>query len=207
MRTLRPKTLDDLPQFTVLAINTVGDEPELRGHFNRIEGVLEGRGWLYVPRAVADSPCVNLTSLDTSTHAAVLQTWHSETNRWVTVGAVLPYLRGSWDPYDVSLVLDTERMWAKTIFEPRDAQVFYDAKGTKGWCPVGQALPQGVMAAAIEKDGWDHESCHFCSAAIGSQGQPNGFTNDQDSNWVCTSCYEKYIVTHDLSFINELLVA
>jgi len=49
-------------------------------------------------------------------------------------------------------------------------------------------------------DGPDHDHCAICWQKLGTEGSPEGYV-DQDSTWICITCYDKFVVPRSLDFI------
>ena len=49
--------------------------------------------------------------------------------------------------------------------------------------------------------GWDHEHCELCNSHIDIDMV--GFC-DPDDRGVCENCYSRYVLRHDLAFVDEL---
>jgi hypothetical protein len=56
----------------------------------------------------------------------------------------------------------------------------------------GEEIPPGGF---VVPGGWDHEHCRLCWERISDieAGKNFGYTDGKD--WLCESCYEKYIVS------------
>jgi len=54
----------------------------------------------------------------------------------------------------------------------------------------------------IVSGGWDHEHCAIDWTKIGTGENPDGY-RDQDGEWVCEECYERYVLTRSLDSIAE----
>lgn len=44
---------------------------------------------------------------------------------------------------------------------------------------------------------WDHDHCEFCMAKISDLGgpdiQPEGWTDEEETYWVCKSCFDDFM--------------
>ena len=99
---------------------------------------------------------------------------------WVLrAGESYPFLDWYWGTR-AALVLNERLDWHRTRFEPYDS-VSLD----------GRVFPGG----------WDHQHCEVCWEKIGDFGQPEGFFSPPNS-WVCEACYNDFIVTRSLGFVN-----
>jgi hypothetical protein len=72
---------------------------------------------------------------------------------------------------------------------------------TERYAPAAEQASLSGGAQQVIPGGWDHEHCQLCRGHIdhGDFGY-----RDQDELWMCESCYNKYVKSHDLSFIDEL---
>lgn len=224
------KTIDDLPHFKVSAIRQVerGDSGrtdfEIAGLFDRTEGVNDGRCWLLLP---GKDPLVDFSGelklLETGAGAAVYHT--SEEPVPNMVGLTLAYLGPQWKPYHVWMVTQPKWRWDKKLFHALDATAWkiegndveiVDGQEVKEWIKIkkiGQddhlsryypVFPDGrttlppVGPDGVIIGGWDHVHCEICDAHIVAESY--GYI-DPGEHWVCAACYDKYVVSRDLSFI------
>ena len=97
-----------------------------------------------------------------------------------------------WTDDLIELVQDTSKKWYKKAF-----------KSTPGiWIPTeqgrllkkyeeGMEIPSG---AKLDPRAWDHEHCVLCHETISDVDiQKEGYVN-QDDQWICEDCYQKYII-------------
>jgi hypothetical protein len=227
-----PRTINDLPQFRVSAMrqgetsDSGRTDFELAGLFDRTEGVNEGRCWLLLPRK---DTLIDFTGelrfLEAGTGAAVYQT--TEKPMPDLVGLTLAYLGPQWEPYHVWMVTEPKWRWDRKVFHALDATArkmegndvsIVDGQEVKEWIEVkkiGQqshvsryypVFPDGrttlppIGPDGVVKGEWSHVHCELCDAHIVAESY--GYT-DPGQHWVCSACYDKYVVTHDLSFIKS----
>lgn len=187
-------TLKDLPAIAVEEITLVTDDLRVRGRFNHLRGVHIGTSYLYCGDAQWPG---ELIELDVDTRYATFLTPSWVQRDLISVGSVVPWLPCSWQYFHVNMILSSS--WERCTFVPSDAQHFRSGN-SHGWTKAGDRLPDGALPTYIEKDGWDHEECRICDAHIGWRGSPEGYVN-QDDQWLCAACYERYGRAHDLGFI------
>ena len=63
-----------------------------------------------------------------------------------------------------------------------------------------QRLPPSSEPRLVST-GWSHEHCDLCRAHI--ESREFGYS-DPKGTWVCERCYERYVLQHDLAFVDEL---
>jgi len=218
-----PTQIQDLPHFLVSSVKqgerhaaTGRTTFKIRGTFDKSSGVREGRCWLLLPER--DCLIGDLESLDPESGTGVFI--YYEEPRQDLVGAKLPYVDGYWQAYHVWMVAEPSWAWSKArlqgnqvlaeVFEAKESQTF-EGQEVKTWIrvkeyadgskerlyPVLSGDPQKEMEKILAS-GWDHEHCELCRSSI--QVGDYGF-NDLSGHWVCEGCYEKYVATHDLSFL------
>jgi len=122
--------------------------------------------------------------------------------------------------------MEPKWIWNKILFQPADAagtrfqteQVsMFEGQEVREWIKVKRSggeggvyrvypvVPDGridlpdVGPDGVIRGGWDHEHCELCHAHIGPGDY--GYV-DLGEHWVCEKCHGKYIVTHDLSFLD-----
>ena len=102
-----------------------------------------------------------------------------------------PVTESWWTPSQVQLVADRDRQWRLVEFESADMV----RRPTPGGWAGKRMTPDDRLDLTAERvpDGWDHEHCSLCGAKISRRGddKPVGYTDGKD--WVCTSCFAKYI--------------
>jgi hypothetical protein len=181
--------LSDLPQFSVVSRQRAERGLVLRGRFNHLDTVREGRSWLYVS---GDHSLIgDLEGLDPETREAVFIT----PDELPEDMSILPWLDGWWQAYQIALILDPDHIWHRVVFKATDAF----ASRKPGWVNLRPAVgedpgrgEQRVPAA------WDHEHCMLCDAHIDPGGE--GYVDDAQ-NWLCPACHDAYAKPHDLSFV------
>jgi len=226
------KTMDDLPQFKVSAVrhgvNRDGGRTdfELVGVFDRTEGVNEGQCWLLIRLKDALNDFTGeLRFLEAGTCAAVYQT--SEEPMPDAVGLTLVYLSPQWEPYHVWMVTEPNWRWDRRVFHATDATAqrikgngvsIIDGQEVREWIEIKNigkgshlsryypVLPDGrttlppIGPGGIIRGGWDHIHCQICDERIVAESY--GYI-DPGEHWVCEACHDKYVVSHDLSFIKK----
>jgi hypothetical protein len=106
----------------------------------------------------------------------------------------------------IEIVMDVNRKWAKALFKPQDAME-YKSGHNRILGPIGQS-PNFRFEGEGTKipGGWDHEHCFICMEKISVQTQPMGYSNKKEE-WVCESCYVKYIRPKRLGFLDRIAVS
>jgi len=222
------KQLKDLPQFLVREIcqdvPAVG-EVELRGTLENADGIQSGECWLIWPDA--DGRYGRLAVAGDAQADSVF-TPNDELPP-TAPGTRLAYLRDRWKPYHLWFAFSPASIWKHQEFDPADAEaepygepasaLEKDIQTNRGIClkkqgsqtgrsryypePAGGFPPDSPFYGypKVVKAGWDHEHCEYCWNHIDSQNM--GHVNPDD-DWVCESCFQKYVATHNLAFIDEL---
>lgn len=185
--------LADLPQFTITSVSGSGKSARVTGYFDRLHGVAEGRCWLFTRHA--ESASGSLVELDANAKTAVFITSYPTQ---LTTSVTLPHIDGYWRASIVEIVLG-DRPARKQIFKPHGAATYHYEGGRilKRAADVSAAdgRPEQIVAGS-----WDHEHCKICWAHI-DPGQV-GYADDED-HWLCESCYQQFVVPHDLSFMEN----
>jgi hypothetical protein len=224
----KPKTLEDFPRLVVENVTrgvTAADgytRFELRGRFDRIIDEKE-QEWFYALFGTRDSVCVTLQSLEKGTRATVLTC--DEKDDPNLLGQSLTHLGRRWQPYKIWMVVEPNWRWERQTFpgidavaedyEAKDVSIV-DGREVKVWTklePVrsgeglsryypasDQAVPSGSTSRFVPL-GWDHEHCELCNAHI--DAGHSGYC-DPDEHWLCEQCYERFVVPHDLAFVDEM---
>ena len=221
----KPKRLEDLPQFTTTSVRELSTdstgytEYELRGEFDRIPALSDPRCWLLQPGGgylIGD-----LTIVDPNARTAAYLT--SEQALPATVGSQFAFLSAHWQAFHVWMVLDPGWPWERRLFKASDAIArpfeaadasIIDGKEVRRWMeikkadgssPITRIYPDLNGQASLPTDmipgGWDHEHCELCKNQI--RAGDYGYI-DSDGRWMCATCYEKYVLPRDLSFIGEI---
>jgi hypothetical protein len=178
---------------------------ELTGVFTHLKGVrlfqaTDGTvGFLY--RSREDSVYLLRKDFDPVSRTATLIAWPPPKS--LREGEILPYVDYYWSPKEVSFALESASAWKRVRFKAEDFVRFHDPK-VPGWWTFHVAshpIPAGATDVQIIKNGWDHEHCCFCKSKIGRAGDPWGYYSKSDNDWLCLSCYKKFIARHDLRFL------
>lgn len=224
--TAAAKTIDDLPRLQVSAMKqsqTCGIDYQLFGAFTRTAGVNEGQCSLLVPgKDVLIALSGNLRFQGAAAGIALFET--SDERMPEVVGLSLTYVGPEWEPYHVWMVAEPKWKWSKTLFRAEDAvSKIVEGNGVSivegeevgKWIEVkkkgGSSLsryypvfPSGkttlppIGSDGIIEGGWTHAHCELCDAHIDPEHY--GYL-DLGEHWVCEGCYSRYVVNHDLSFI------
>ncbi|MGC1258302.1 MAG: hypothetical protein WA867_22290 [Candidatus Acidiferrales bacterium] len=224
----KPKTLEDFPKFEVLTVRrgetsaTGYTRFELDGQFDRIIDGIDPH-WFWLLMREHNSLCATLKSLNKESKAALL-TCDEKTEPNVA-GQTLFYLSPYWQAQNVWMILDPNWGWKRTQFDGRDAVASdYEAKdisivdgrevkiwtklepadrtdGTSRHFPAADQNQRPNATPRIIAGGWDHQHCDLCKSHI--DAIEFGYRDPQE-HWLCNRCYERYVVPHDLSFVDEL---
>lgn len=109
-----------------------------------------------------------------------------------------PFMDGYWGER-AELVLDENRAWRRTVFEPGGMAHFAGPGGTSMGTRTSPEAPAGGQVVPA---GWDHEHCEVCWAKIGCGGEPAGYLSPPDA-WVCEQCYISFVVRRSLAFARQ----
>jgi hypothetical protein len=193
-------TLVDLNQFTILASETVAEQTRLRGRLSKPGQPTPGDAMrLFI--SLEDDVPGQLTEVDPDARTAVFDASTEHLHPALVVGSTFPIYNSYWFGR-IDLVLDAGIQWRRKQFVAPDA--FVQDAPTPGW-RQSRAAELGDESRAdgqIVPGGWDHEHCEICWRHIGSGGDPEGYVTGNDE-WVCTSCYSRYVERHDLSFVPD----
>jgi hypothetical protein len=205
-RTLRRVTLGDLASFKINAIEpTANGSFDLSGEFTHLKGVrLEQDtdrtvGFLY--RSRRDSIYLLLRKFDLASQTATFHAWPAV--RRPRVGESLPYVDYYWSPKEVAFALEPASCWKCVKFKSLDS-VQYSDPAVPGWRTTHVAShppPPDASNIQVIKNGWDHEHCYLCKSRIGRAGNRWGYYSKTDKDWLCISCYKKFVARHDLCFL------
>lgn len=222
------KTLEDFPKFFLSQVTRGETDPEgftafeLSGEFDRI---IQRQGeitWFWLLIGERAAVCPQWKSLGPGTAATVIA---REREMPETDGKTLYYLSSAWDPYQIRMVLDEEWGWQRVLFQAVDAIAethhandvsIVDGREVKTWTKLSRADNHGhteryapaqddasdsSSAQKLVPGGWDHEHCELCRGHIdhGDFGY-----RDNDERWICERCYDRYVKSHDLSFVDDL---
>jgi hypothetical protein len=199
-------TLGKLAHFTVQSVRRAANKMvELQGVFTHLIGVRLSEdtdrtvGFLYLSRK---KPIYLLKKkFDPDSRTATLIAWPSAKS--LRPGKSLPYVDYYWGPKEVAFALESARAWKKVMFKAEDS-VRYGDPQVPGWWKSHVAthpVSEGASGVQIIKKGWDHEHCYLCKSRIGRAGGRFGYYSKADNDWLCVSCYKKFIARHDLRFL------
>lgn len=222
------KTLEDFPKFSLSQLIRAGTDSqgftrfELNGEFDRL---IQSQGeitWFWLLIGDRAAVCAQWESVGPGT-AATLVAFKKEMPE--IVGKTLYYLSPAWDARHIWMVLDEQWGWKRVLFQAVDAVAeAYEAtdvsiangQEVKTWTklsradklgsteryvptldnPLGSSVPPQLVPG-----GWDHEHCELCREHINNGDF--GY-RDEDGQWLCENCYDKYAKLHDLSFVDDL---
>jgi hypothetical protein len=221
------KTMDDLPHFRVSSMKPVESSEfafELLGAFDRTSDVREGHCTLLVPgQNVLTASGGNLTIQDPAAGTALFQT--SDESMPDVVGLDLTYVDDKWEPVHVWMVTVPTWRWTRTLFQAMDAigrvvagdgVTVLDGEEVTEWIqikpagkdsnlsryypvfPSGKPVLPPIGPDGVIIGGWTHAHCELCDAHV--DAGMYGYL-DSGEHWVCESCYARYVVNHDLSFM------
>lgn len=209
------RTISDLPQFKIISMSCAssaegGTTYELAGALDKIWSVRNGRGWLLLPQK--EALFGDLKNFDPVAQTAVFLIWENQGAD--LVGKSLPIVNGYWQPYQVWMIVDSDWPWTRIAFHAQDA--FAERKRVDGEesihvrklrpdDEIGQDTPiflrpRDVESRGLIKGGWDHEHCELCWHSI--EDGMLGWVDSQN-HWLCEGCYTTFVLTHDLSFMDE----
>jgi hypothetical protein len=219
----KTKTIEDFPKFLVSAVRRIGTSEdgytrfEIDGKFDRVIENIDPH-WFWLLFGQRGSLCASLKSLVKDTKEAILTCDLREEPE--VLGLKLAYLSPYWQAFHIWMVSDPSWGWQRKQFHSLDAireefetndvsvingrevktwnklTPLRDKTGQDRLYPTNDEKPElGVMSTVVPS-GWDHEHCELCSAHI--DGEDFGYC-DPDERWLCESCYDRYVVPHDLS--------
>lgn len=222
------KTLEDLPQFLVATMrryetgNTGYTHFQLEGTFDCITEFMDGH-WFWLLYGERNCLCASLELLDKKSRVAIL-TFEEKVEPQI-VGQRLACLTPYWQAFHVWMVLEPRWIWERKQLHGTDAVVedyeakemsIVDGREIRVWTKVEPVVagkgqiryyPASVQTVPVRAGTrivpsvWDHEHCELCRAHIDVGGF--GYC-DLDGHWVCEECHSKYVIPHDLAFIDEL---
>jgi len=193
--------LTGLPQFSILEIrppHREGEPTVLVGRLSHLEGVRDNRGSLYGSR---DQYQINgsLSRIPASPDEIIeFATCDAEYEPALAPGQLFPYIDSHWQRYHGDMILAGR--WEPRAFTSGPARYFRLGKAI-GWQTPDAELLEGAVDLGIREGAWDHEHCALCNAHIDAE-HPRGYI-DLKENWLCPSCYDRYAVPRDLSFVTE----
>jgi hypothetical protein len=228
MELQKPKSLQDFPKFVVTSVRR-GETSDTGYTRFELDGIFNGDPekiaphWFWLLIGEADCTCASLKSLDKETNEATFTC--DERDEPKVLGQTLFYLSPYWQAFHVWMVLDPVWGWERmqfqgtsavaedyesaqvSIVEGREIRVWTKVEPLEGgsgqsrhYPAEDQTLPVR-LGTRLVSSGWDHVHCELCRAhiAAGAFGY-----HDPDSRWVCEECHGKYVMSHDLAFVDEL---
>jgi hypothetical protein len=191
--------ISGLPHFIVEEIwRTSDDDARIVGRFSHLRGVRNDGGWLY--RRPGPSLIGRLSRVPSAPGERV-EFWTPDDGLAPELqsGATYPWIDHYWQAYHADMVLDAQ--WEPRTFGAAPAR-YFRLGGITGWQPEGGPLPDGAEDLGTRPGAWDHEHCEICRAQLSAATDPRGFVDPLD-HWLCTTCYHRYAVARDLSFLAE----
>jgi len=189
-----PKGLNDLPQFTVRSVQVDGERVLLNGVFDRIDGV-HTDGWDYLYSFGPPYLAAEVVNFDSQSYQADYRVFRDAvTIKGLQPGNVLYWVSAYWTPAVIDAVVDLQHVWTVHTFVPQDA---YSRDNGRVLTPVSQGPPVPAEYTRVNTV-WDHEHCGVCNAKI-SRGD---HYYEREQNFFCSECFEKFVRTHDLSFLD-----
>ena len=193
--------LSGLPQFSILEIchpRQEGEPTVLVGRLSHVSGVRNDSGSLYGTR---DEYQINgsLSRIPSSPDEVIeFVTFDAEYEPDLALGSVFPYIDVYWQRYHIDMILAGR--WEPRVFSNAPAR-YFRLGTTIGWQTPDADLLEGAIDLGVRQGAWDHEHCALCHARIDGE-HPQGYV-DPKENWLCLSCYDRYAVPRDLSFVTE----
>jgi hypothetical protein len=191
--------LDELPRFTVEAVQSANDEGKtlIVGHLSHLRGVRSEHGFLY--RANGPSLVGDLERIPgASTDEVRFITSDAEYAPELRKGAAYPWLDGAWQPYHVKMVLSPPERWQHRVFAAAPMRYFL-LDGVMGWQPVDDKLPEGATDLGVRAGDANRARCELCPEELETAKSSEGFI-DPDGRWICAHCFESYARHNDISF-------
>ena len=193
-------TLDELNQFSIIGLETEGDRTRLRGRLSK-PGLPAAGDDMRLFVSLEDDVPGDLTEVDADARTAVFTVFTEHLHPAVVIGSTFPIYNGYWFGR-IDLVLDDGIQWTRKHFVAPDAFVQDAPTGGRRQSRVAEPGDEGRADGQIVPGGWDHEHCDICWRHIGSGGDPEGYVTSNDQ-WVCTSCYSRFVQRRDLSFVED----
>jgi hypothetical protein len=198
--------LKDLAHFRIRSVRAIPNERlELEGDFTHLVGVrlaeqTDGTvGFLYLSQK--NSVYLLRKEFDPDLKTATFLVWPpADAPR---IGSSYPYVDYYWNPKQVSFALEPASAWRRVRFEAQDAVRYQDPAVPGWWTSHVAAKPpsKGATKVHVVKNGWDHEHCNLCRSRIGEAKARYGYFCKEGNDWLCVSCYRKFIAVHDLRFL------
>lgn len=227
------KRVEDLPQLHVSAVTSPppgrgisSGNFEISGRLSRLDCVRDGSSFLLgADEGVLIALAGELRILDAAERTALFSTDDAPPS--AIVGSNLTYVSGRWEPHHVWMVTQLEWKWKRAMYEAADAigrkvrdnkatllegqevwdwieiRKLQDDTGSSRFYPVfpdGRTILASPDPYGVILRGWDHEHCEICEGHV--KAGEYGYI-DLGKHWICEMCYDKYVVTHDLSFISS----
>lgn len=203
---------------------------ELEGSYDaalerQFENMTAGNGpqWFWLLFGERGSLCPMLKSFDRQRRTAVLTCFENSEPK--VLGMELACLSSYWQAFNVWMVLDPNWGWERTQLRGADAIAEdYEAKDVsivggreiKVWTklepvdamsgesrhyPAADQTAPVNLGSRLIRGGWGHEHCQLCNERI--EGREFGYRDPED-RWMCVDCHLRYVIPHDLAFVDEL---
>jgi hypothetical protein len=186
--------LADLPSMLVERTEPGPGGLQVHGRFDRLEGVGQS-GKLRLCRG--EYVWVDLAIVDRSTRTVLVTDARDPDVAKLRVGERYTWFHDYWQAPFVEAIADESNEWRRFRFQATDAQYFKQGNAI-GWQELGGRLPDGAVPLNVKPGGWDHEHYELCSKHIDAMN-PIGYT-DAEGHFLCSTCYERYGASHDVSF-------
>ncbi len=190
------KGLEDLPQFTVRSIQADGEKVLLKGWFDRIDGV-HTDGWDYLYAFGPPYLAAEVVNFDSKSNEADYHVFRdAAAGKDLRPGNVLCWISACWKPAVIDAVLDVQYEWTPQKFVAQDA-FSWRQENLRVVAPISQEPPADVTDYTRVEKGWDHDHCGLCNTRISAGDQ----YYERKQTFICSKCFEKFVRTHDLSFL------
>jgi hypothetical protein len=99
--------------------------------------------------------------------------------------------RSFWSPWQLNIAQSAPEQWRKTTFKASDMLAFKNKDGSI----TGRKIAEGeaIDNASVISKGWEHEHCSLCWKNISESEHDEHVGYENNSDWVCQECYQKYI--------------
>jgi hypothetical protein len=143
-------------------------------------------GWI-TDVYVDQSTFINARILEfnADTYKGAIMVHDIQAKHHLRVGSTYPLLNGYWGEM-ARIMMDSTRKWQKVAFQPEV-----------------EIPPDHDDNIEEFNEKWENEHCDVCWRRIKiDDGAAQYGYKDQNENWLCQSCYERYVVSKSLAFPN-----
>jgi hypothetical protein len=186
--------LSELPSMLVESIQQDSQVLSVNGRFDRLDGVRES-GQFRISRG--EYVWVTLEFVDRGNGSVKFTSDRDPDVARLRVGERYTWLNVYWQAPLLEAIADESHAWRRFEFKPSDARYFKKG-GVVGWQQASEPLAKDVEDLGVRAGAWDHEHCGLCGTHIDAE-RPIAYMDD-DEQFLCETCYQKYAATHDLSF-------